>query len=221
MESKNRRGLFYIVMVCVMLCGFGVPTWGRMLDLEPHPPEISSDCTDISYNASTDGFSVWGIPYEINAGGSVGTMSISADGYEEFILDAVIDGSGALVAGGTIEITGTVASPLDYDSETLLIGTLTEFSAFYDSQNPTGGWFEFCFEVTGGDAQELYGLHGGVILYMGPNNNGYNGTFGSNFDNFGSEGWGDGQSTTTSLPEPGMLSLLAIGLAAIRLRKNK
>ena len=117
MKSKNGRGLFCAMVICLMLWGFGVPAWGGLLDLAPHPPEISSDCTDIIYNASTDEFSVWGIPYEFNAGESIGTLSISNDGYEEFVLDAIIDESGTLAAGGTIVITGTVASPLNYTSD--------------------------------------------------------------------------------------------------------
>jgi len=131
---------------------------------------------------------------------------------------ATVDSSGALGAGGTIEILGDVVDKGWFG--TLLAGTLTDFGYYYDPGNPTGGYFEFLFDITEGEAQSKFGAYGGMILYMGPRNSGYDGTFDLDFDNIGTEPWGDGASDTFVIPEPGTLSLLMLSLIAAKLRKR-
>jgi len=221
MKIKRKTAIFCFVAACMALAGFGQSVQGGLLDLAPHAPDIFSDCTDISYDASTDSFSVWGIPETIDDDGNGPAIDITSGVIEsEFILDATIDESGTLdlTATRTIEIKGYVSS-LGYNSGTLLTGTLTDFAFYYDPNETTSGFFEILFDVTGGDAHDLYASGGGVILYMGPNNRNYDGDFNNSFDNFDSVyGYGDGVSDTFAQPEPGSLSLLMLGLMASVLR---
>jgi len=219
-----RKSAVRFAVVVLPLMVWGQSVQGALLNLTKGIPDIYSNCTDISYDASTDAFSVWGIPEKIDDDGNGPAIDITSGVIEtEFILDATIDESGILdlTATRTIEIKGYVSS-LGYNSGTLLTGTLTGFGFYYDPNETTSGMFEFTFDVTGGDAAGDYGPYGGVILFMGPNNRNYDGDFNNSFDNFDSvSGYGDGSSDTFLIPEPTTMCLLTLGLITIRRRRRQ
>ena len=149
-------------------------------------PDIVSQFIDVTYNATLDELTASGFALELDDDGSVPAEPIT-DG--TFDLSATIGDAGNLV-GGTIAIGGTVAS-LGFNSGTLLTGTLTAFGFPDAGSNP----FEFLFDVTGGDAAALYGggsVPAGVIL----SGTGFDGDFGSNFDNL-SSGTGTGTAAVS------------------------
>lgn len=124
--------------------------------------------------------------------------------YGLFSLDAIFN-NGALESG-SYQINGAVAGyGLDDNSE-LLTGTLTNFAI-------DGGSLELLFDVTGGAMNSLFGGIGGMII----------GT--SGFDlagNYSDDHYtADTMSGSVSVPEPGTLSLLALGLATLGFRNRR
>lgn len=169
-------------------------------------PDIVSQFIDVTYNATSDELTASGFALELDDDGSVPAEAIAGGTFD---LSATIDDAGNLV-GGTIAIGGTVAS-LGFNSGTLLTGTLTAFG-FPDAG---GDPFEFLFDVTGGDAAALYGggsVPAGVIL----SGTGFDGDFGSNFDNLSSgTGTGTAVANVGTVPVPAALWLFGSGLLGL------
>jgi hypothetical protein len=181
------------------------------LTLQGDPfPDIFSQFQSTSYNATTDALSVSAFVGILRTGGVDYAVSSGT-----FTLSATVDSTGALSAGGTLSITGTVGA-LSFTSGTLLTGSLMQIG-FPDG---TAGVLEFTFSVTGGDAASLYGgigATGGVIVGI---TNGFPGNWNSNFSAMFS-GVNDVGVPLQVIPEPSSALLLAPGLAVLALRRRR
>ncbi len=226
-NSKHRYfsrffGAYLLVALAAAIFLFCPVVQAASLDIEPGIPDILTGYLDVNYYADDDLLVVDGWALTLDDDGSVPPENITNGLYS---ISASIDGSGNLgTGGGTLSIGGTVPS-LGFISTPLLTGILTDFGY------PGGGSdvLEFLFEVTGGDAAELYGgvgATGGIIV---ENGTGFSGSFAVDWDNnSGMPGYGFGTATSdnfaNTVPIPGALWLLGsglIGLMGIRRRFKK
>jgi len=163
-------------------------------------PDIVSDFIDVTYDAAGDSFIATGFARALDDDG-IGTAETIAGG--TFNLTATIDAAGIL-SDGSLTIGGTVPT-LNLNTSPLLTGTLTDFG-FLDAG---GDPLEFLFNVTGGDAADLYGgvgAVGGVIMGA----TGFGGTFDSDWSNSGS-----GVANVAPVPLPAALWLFGTGLLGL------
>ena len=121
-------------------------------------PTLESQ-SDLSYDADTDSLNVLvdTLVFALDVNGGFVT-----DASGSFTLEAVIDSSGRLISGSFVA-SGTSPS-LGFESGTLLTGVLTDFG--FDEGTPPNNFvfFEFLFEVTGGDAAAGFGASGGLTV---------------------------------------------------------
>jgi hypothetical protein len=172
-------------------------------------PDILSSFLTASYDATLNILTVSGTAMALDDDGSIPAQDIT-DG--TFGLSATIDETGALSAG-TLTIGGTVGAPLNFNSGTILTGDLTDFGF---SLSASGNPFEFLFNVTGGDAANLFGgtgAQGGIILTLGSGVSEFSGSFESNFSNPNSAA--DTASLTAPVPEPTTWLLFLSGFGLI------
>ena len=184
------------------------------LHLEPSGcPDITAGFIDVTYNASTGALLASGFALTLDDDGSAPPEAIISG---TSMVTATIDTTGSLI-GGTVSIGGTVPT-LAMNSGVLLQGIVSGFG-FSDVIGVDT--LEFLFDITAGDAADLYGGAGTTVgIIMG--STGFSGTFAQDFDNlmFSMPGTGAGYSDTCSLtPEPTSLALLLLALPAVRLRR--
>ena len=214
---RMRKDRFAAGFVLVLLCLFSFVQLADAaplyLDLSGHP-DITTGFIDITYNASTGALQANGFAFTLDDDGSAPPEDIING---NSMVAATIDTTGSLI-GGTVSIGGTVAT-LGMNSGVLLEGILSGFG-FSDVIGVDT--LEFLFDITAGDAANLYGGVGTTVgIIMG--STGFSGTFAQDFDNlmFSMPGTGAGYSDTCSLtPEPTSLALLLLALPAVRLRRR-
>lgn len=186
------------------------------LNLGKTEPDIWAYFVGMYYTATTDTFIVVGGAPTLQLA-PLNTVSITSGLYN---LSATVDGTG-YASAGTLTVTGTIAS-LGYNSGTLLTGTLVPGQFGYG--NAGSVIFEFVFNVTGGDAQDIWGSQAGVIVdalsYSG--GTAFPGHFNGNFGNVSVSGnYGSGAADTFSIPEPASVALLGMtGLTILSRRRR-
>lgn len=129
-------------------------------------PDIFSSFIDLSYDDPVDDLlQADGYAYQLKDNAGVTRNIQSADNPfapGSFTLRATIDASGQLQSGGTVDFGGVVPD-LGYTSGSILTGNVTALG-YGQASEP----LEFLFEVTGGDAAELFGgvsAVAGLILH--------------------------------------------------------
>lgn len=224
--SRKRSFLFGVrplsrVAMAMLAALFAVNTQAfAVLDLPRGGPQIESSPVDVVYTGDfvTGTLTASGVANVINPPGA--PLGDIANG--TFNLDAVIN-SNTLTASGELNIGGT-APGLGYLSGTLLTGTfyVTPTPSPFEPTQVHGAFgpaprnsLEFLFEITGGDAAELYGGvggHTGVLLRPA----GYMGSFDSDF----SSGPGGAFAITFVVPAPGTLWLMLLCAVPLILRRT-
>ncbi len=182
-------------------------------------PDITSGFIDVEYDASSDILSANG--FALSIVDNCANPSVDFDVLGSFDIAATVDGVG-VASAGTLSITGEVLG----FGPNLLSGTLSAFG-FLDA--PGGDIFEFLFTITGGDLAipAYFGNPGNTVgVILNAAGSGFDGTFGSNFNNNGGlPGYGYGVSDTAPpVPEPVTCALMLAGAVmsgrnrALRLR---
>ncbi|MBL7215075.1 MAG: PEP-CTERM sorting domain-containing protein [Phycisphaerae bacterium] len=214
---KSYRIFNHVACITLLIVGLFTSTVSAALiglTLE-NSPDIFSSGIDVVYSAGTLTATGWATELDAD-GDDVDNLAITDTTSSSFALSASIDGSGTL-SDGSVTISGKI-SGLGFNSGTLLTGNITGFG--FDE---TGGEvLEFVFNVTGGDAADLYG-DGSIGIIMGFT--GFSGgSWGGDFDNcygFPGEGYGNAVSDTAPVvPEPATLVLLAGGALLLKRRKR-
>lgn len=178
-----------------LIDGFGIDV-GPML-------EIGSLL--VAYDEADDGLFV----LDLASGGTLdageaGVFGIDGTGVRVIL---GIDGTGRLQSG-TFELDGVIAD-LGFDSGNLLVGEAVDFgwAEDTDGNGPLTDELQIIFDITGGDAAELFGNRLAVRLT------------GSGFPGGWSSDWvNDGGGSTvagTAIPLPGALLLMLGGLAGV------
>jgi len=195
-SKKGSVAVFALVAIASHLGGFAGSAQASLGLVMEDTPDVFSAFIYTQYTQADNRLSANG--FALTLKDDEGISHQIANG--AFSLNAQIDESGELGPNGTLEIGGTVLDK-GFASGVLLTGYLTDFASGGPAEH-----FEFLFDVTGGDASELYGSGsccGGVILQSG----GFPGDFLDDFAGF------PGHSDTGSVvPEPSSVivwSLLA------------
>ena len=169
----NKFCLFYLLMIALLLASDRLNAEPLNLNLN-NQSDIVSGFVDVEYEED-DAVIAEGFALELDHDGDASTPGIPIVGGLIY-LEAVIDADGDLY-DGVFTITGEIPA-LNLGPGILLKAELIEFGF-----RPNGGDpFEFIYEVTGGDAADIYGSiggRGGVIL----SRTGFTGSFEENFDN--------------------------------------
>jgi hypothetical protein len=209
--QKVKNSIWSRVVLGAMLVGMSMSSQASFMNLvlEDLGPDITSGFIDLDYNSSTN---------ELTAVGEAITLSLDPDVYSiegitsfygEFNLIANIDENGELTTG-SFNIFGKISNPeLNFTSGLLLSGSLS----FLGFENGVGS-LNFLFNVDDGDAKDLYGGIGGIILGA-----------------TGFKDWNTDFSTTSAIadtgvpvPEPTSIWLLGsalVGFAGLARRKQK
>jgi hypothetical protein len=197
------------LLIVVAVLAAGSQAQASLIGLTPHQPDITCSLIAVNYNATTDVFTATGKSSNLDLDGIappdffINTTSTGGTG-GVFSLAATIDAAGHASAG-TLSITGWVNGSVPgapAPTGTLLTGTLSQVGY----PNSAGvDFFEFIFNVTGGDLAAKYGSRVGVILDATETN--FTGAFTTNFHNTLSIGNAD----VSPVPEPATLALLALG----------
>ena len=207
--QKIKNSIWSRVVLGVMLVGMSMSSQASFMNLvlEDLGPDITSGFIDLDYNSSTN---------ELTAVGEAITLSLDPDVYSiegitsfygEFNLIANIDENGELTTG-SFNIFGEI-SDLNFTSGLLLSGSLSFLG--FENNSPT---LNFLFNVTGGDAKDLYGGIGGIILGFTQFKN-----WNENFDTTSASA-----DTGVPVPEPTSIWLLGsalVGFAGLARRKQK
>jgi hypothetical protein len=130
-------------MCLAVLASFllAAPAAAGLINLLPGRPDIYSGGIQVDYDAGDQSLTAEGTAFTI----TMADDSVYPISGGEFDLIAEV-GPGGTLAGGTLQINGTI-SALGATSGTLLLATLDDFG-FMDP--PGGTLFEFTFSVTGG-----------------------------------------------------------------------
>jgi len=169
-------------------------------------PDIFSIFITVIYNAGTETLTASGITENIDG--------VAVGGAMTFDISANILNSGAVgPGGGTLSILGTVGSPFNFASGTILASTNLLAFGFQD-----GGPIEFAWGNLIGDAAPLFptgGLDAATILNSDTGCPPVCG-FGADFDNVDPLlGFGAAAANTLPTPEPGTALLMLTGLAGL------
>ena len=169
----NKFCFFSLLMIALLFTSGRLNAESLNLNLN-NQSDIVSGFLDVEYEED-DAVIVEGFALELDHDGDASTPGIPIVGGLIF-LEAEIDADGDLY-DGVFTITGEIPA-LNLGPGTLLEAELIDFGF-----RPGGGDpFEFIYEVTGGDAADIYGSiggRGGVIL----SRTGFTGSFEDNFDN--------------------------------------
>jgi hypothetical protein len=228
---------FHLCLVTIaVLILLGGNAYADLTSLTLQPtPDIASFNIDIAYNAASHTFAANGMATCISIGNPEDpenpiVFDEDSLGMGTFLISATVDNAGA-ISSGSLTLGGRV---LGYGSTGPLLtaNNPSFFNAFFtDTLNPSMdvGMFELLFDVSGGEMANMFGGLGakvGVIIgytAVGPDvtQNQFTANFDDLFGHTFGEGWGTSCADVAQpIPEPAMLSLLAVGAAAL-LRKRK
>lgn len=175
------------------------------LGLAVGKPDITAPLT-VSYDATTDKLTATEADIIFSLLGAGGS---STPFFGTYSLSASVDSAGALAPGGTLLILGDLGGGMT----TLLAGTLTAFG--FDRPAAGLGTFEFLLDITS-TAVPGFGTLAGITI--GSKIDVASWDFSSSFSTPGGLG-SAAASDTFAVPEPGLLSLLALGAAAVTRRR--
>lgn len=194
------------LMLLILAFSMSSTAYGASVPLTLHDtPTINAQSIGIIYTAATG---------QLVATGDATDFSVYADAQKldieqgEFNLSAAISADGAL-ENGKISVMGRIPS-LDYYSGIILSGELVSFDMQEVNESP----LTFMFEVTGGDAAELYGDRPMGIVIAG---SGFAGDFEENFNNLLGEDatLGSASAAIAPTPIPAAVWLFGTGLLGI------
>ncbi|HKQ48840.1 MAG TPA: hypothetical protein VJZ71_12285 [Phycisphaerae bacterium] len=207
------------LLTCSLVLALAAGAEAAPLNLTLNPsPDITSQFIDLSYVAATDSLSVDGYNVTIDDD-NAGPLIDFDDAFTalNFNIDATVDDFGNASAG-TLSVSGDLTSSLGI-SGLLLTGDLVLFG--FDSQDPGSGldFFEFVFEVTGGQMAtfQYFGTPGSFVgVIYDPFENVFDGTWGSSFSSF-NNGSSHTDLAPVPIPEPATLSLMLLaGVSLLR-----
>jgi hypothetical protein len=201
-----------LLLAAILAMGVAAEAQAGLITYIQQAPDITTYYPAVAYNAGTMMFTATSAGLDF-----FNNNTITGGAY---MVSATITNSG-VVTSGSLNITGTYGS---YGStgNPLLTGTLTHV---YSMDPPGGNQFQLMFDVTGGDMASLFGSNVMSLLYAGTT--GFNGTFGSSFNNTGhtTSATIDTFSVPgTPIPEPATVVLMLTGgawMAWHRRRHNK
>jgi len=209
MLSKSGRWMVALVLACG-----GVASAAPLnLDNSDFVADIDSFFVAVSYDAGADQFTGSGSAASLTLKvAPVGVYSITGG---TFAISAPVDGTGALLGGGTVTIGGTIPA-LSANSGTLVVGDLTAFG-FLDPPNG-GEIFEFTFSPTSGDlvTQGYFPSDSTCGVILDAVDSGFAGSFAGRFSNSGF-----GNADTYYVPEPATVGLLLVGGVAAVCRRRR
>lgn len=212
------RKLFPAIL-CSLVVAFAADVQAAPLNLTLNPsPDITSQFVELQYIAATDSLSVDGYSVTIDDD-NAGPLIDFDDAFSalNFNIDATVDGLGNASAG-SLSVSGDLSSSLGI-SGLLLTGDLVLFG--FDSQDPGSGldFFEFVFEVTGGQMAtfQYFGTPGSFVgVIYDTFENVFNGTWNSNFADI-NNGGSHTDLAPVPIPEPATLGLLLLaGVSLLR-----
>jgi hypothetical protein len=213
--TKKRSYLSFNAIVLTCLFAFkaqaGIASFS--LDLIPSDPDISANEIVVNYDFNSmsgiGALTASGSAVQLSNDGTSSNVVSPTDsmGFGEFALSASINTT-SNTASGDLTISGIInENGFLFSSGTLLTGVLTQIGGADNILN-------FLFDVTGGDAADLFGDTAGVIL----SSSGYL-SFASFNDNFSSQS-ALADTFAVNVPVPHALSLFLLGLVIISLRSK-
>jgi PEP-CTERM motif-containing protein len=174
------------------------------LNLVVGKPDIGVGPLSLSYNATTDLFSIVNGTASLFTGTDNVARAITGGDYD---LSATITGAGALT-GGTFSITGAIPS-LAIANTTLLAGNLTAFGFSPDPAGGTAAAFEFLFTKTSSAAALGFGDTGGIKINAFSITPSF--SFASNF----TANQNSSADNFAPVPEPATMWLMGMGAAGL------
>ena len=181
---------------------------------------IVTSCVALSVNAASVGWSIGktdasykGDAYQFFVVGQNGVTSIDAI---KLLLDAGTDVSDKTFGSGTLTSNaGGVTQSYSSSGKTLDAGTYETFFVIYDSPSPVAGTAKYIV-LTGGTLSQTFAATKASVTFQAQDQS----SAVANADNWASFGTATPTPDPDPVPEPTTVALLALGLAAVGLKRK-